>query len=427
MDQISNAWEYQEDFNVLNFTNLDDVGQPYSCSAWGNQGSLNDNLMTEDGGGYNLFNDFNSSNGFPSNIFIDHTMTVFYKCNNLSYNLANIKIEDMLEACESDPTTNCFQCDDCDEDGTIDDEDNCPDLFNPSQDDDDGDGIGNECDDCHNILGDMNDDLNIDILDIIGVVNIILSGGINSTEYSQCAITDSNVDSNDTINILDVIQLINLVLGVSREVETDLDNYAIAQISYDSDDLIIRVESSSDIAGIQLNIDSDSYYIISLKNNSHIETYSRYYDSSLNVVSFNSLNEPFDGHVVEYRIEGGRNISDEQIHLTIASPQAEEFYVTSNFNGETDYVNPSSYKLHDVYPNPFNPSTQVSFTMPTDGYAGLYAYNLKGDQVDIIYEGYQQSGNHSYSWDASSLPSGMYYIRMVTNSSTMSVKAMLLK
>jgi hypothetical protein len=354
-------------------------------------------------------------------------MTVFYKCNNLSYNLANIKIEDMLEACENDPTANCFQCDDCDEDGTVDDIDNCPDLFNPSQDDDDSDGIGNECDDCHNIVGDMNDDFNIDILDIIGVVNIILSGGINSTEYSQCALTDSNVDSNGAINILDVIQLINLVLGVAREVETDLDNYAVAQISYDSNDLLIRIESSSDIAGIQLNIDSDSYHSISLKNNSHIETYSRYYDKSLNVVSFNSFNESFDGHVVEYKIDGGRSISANQLGIIIASPQAEEFSVTSNFNGEENYINPSSYKLHDVYPNPFNPSTQVSFTIPTDGYVGLYAYDLKGNQVDTIYEGYQQNGNHSYSWDASSLSSGMYYIKMVTNSSTMSVKAMLLK
>ena len=54
-------------------------------------------------------------------------------------------------------------------------------------------------------------------------------------------------------------------------------------------------------------------------------------------------------------------------------------------------------------------------------------YNLKGDQVDTIFEGYQQNGSHSYSWDASSLSSGMYYIKMVTSSSTMSVKAMLLK
>ena len=427
MDQISAAWEYQEDFNVLNFTNLDDVNQPYSCSQWGNQGSLSDNLMTEDGGGYNLFNDFNSSNGFPSNVFIDHNMTVYYKSNNLSYYLGNLKIEEMIEACEADAGANCAQCTDCDADGTFDDVDNCPDLFNPSQEDDDNDGLGNECDDCHNLLGDTNDDFNIDILDIIGVVNVILTGGINSTEYSQCFITDGNVDSNAAINILDVIQLINLVLGFSRTVETDLDNYAVAQISYDRDDLLIRIESGSDVAGIQMNIDSDRYYTIELKDNSHIETFSRYHGDSMNIVSFNSFNEPFDGHVIEYRIIDGRIISENDISLILGSPTGEEFSVTSNFNGESNYVNPSAYKLHDVYPNPFNPSTQVSFTLPVDGYVGLYVFDLKGEQVDIIYEGFQRNGNHSYTWDASNLSSGVYYIRMVSNESSMTVKAMLLK
>ena len=113
MDQISAEWEYQDVVNVLNFTNLDDVNQPHSCATWGNQGSLSDNLMTEDPG-YGLFNDFNSQNGFPSNVFIDHNMVVYYKANTISLTLANIKIEDMLEACENDPSANCFQCTDCD-------------------------------------------------------------------------------------------------------------------------------------------------------------------------------------------------------------------------------------------------------------------------------------------------------------------------
>ena len=144
----------------------------------------------------------------------------------------------------------------------------------------------------------------------------------------------------------------------------------------DSNDLIIRIESGSDVSGIELTIDSDGYYAVSLKNNSHIETYSRYYDNSLRVLSFNSFNEPFDSHIIEYRIENGKEISSEDIDLIIASPSAEEFYVTSSFNGSTEAINPSSYELHDVYPNPFNPSTQVSFTLPIDGYVGLYVYDL---------------------------------------------------
>ena len=90
-------------------------------------------------------------------------------------------------------------------------------------------------------------------------------------------------------------------------------------------------------------------------------------------------------------------------------------------------MGPSSYLLNDVYPNPFNPSTQVSFSLPIDSYVTLQAYNLQGTMVDNIFEGYQIKGNHSYTWNASSLPSGVYYIRMISGSNILSTKAMLLK
>jgi len=77
MEQVS--YNYADNSHVVWFTELSEPGQPYSCSAWGNQGSLSDNLMTEDGNGYSLFNDFNSQNGFPSNVFIDHNMVVTLK------------------------------------------------------------------------------------------------------------------------------------------------------------------------------------------------------------------------------------------------------------------------------------------------------------------------------------------------------------
>ena len=75
--------------------------------------------------------------------------------------------------------------------------------------DSDGDGVADECDDCHNMPGDVNDDLNIDVLDIVLTVNTILSIG----DTSDCAASDADIDGNGTINILDVIQIINIVIG----------------------------------------------------------------------------------------------------------------------------------------------------------------------------------------------------------------------
>ena len=108
--------------------------------------------------------------------------------------------------------TLCLPCSDCDEDGTEDNVDNCPGLYNPSQEDGDGDGLGDACDDCHNLPGDVNDDTNFDILDVILTVNIILTGGDSSTEYTECQKLDADLNSNGVINILDVIQLINLII-----------------------------------------------------------------------------------------------------------------------------------------------------------------------------------------------------------------------
>ena len=62
---------------------------------------------------------------------------------------------------------------DIDEDGTYNDVDNCPNDYNPGQYDDDGDGIGNVCDECSNMLGDVNDDLQM-------VLSFYLSGNRRS-------------------------------------------------------------------------------------------------------------------------------------------------------------------------------------------------------------------------------------------------------
>ena len=75
--------------------------------------------------------------------------------------------------------------------------------------DSDGDGTADECDECHNMAGDINDDHIIDVLDIVLGVNMILSAG----EATDCALSDADIDGNTIVNILDIIQIINFVIG----------------------------------------------------------------------------------------------------------------------------------------------------------------------------------------------------------------------
>ena len=85
------------------------------------------------------------------------------------------------------------------------------------------------------------------------------------------------------------------------------------------------------------------------------------------------------------------------------------------------------FEISKLYPNPFNPSTEVSFSLPMDEYVRLAAYDVRGQEVDMIFEGDQSLGQHSYTWNASSLPSGVYYIRLQAGAMVTSQKALLVK
>jgi flagellar hook assembly protein FlgD len=62
-----------------------------------------------------------------------------------------------------------------------------------------------------------------------------------------------------------------------------------------------------------------------------------------------------------------------------------------------------------------------------DHHVRLSAYDVRGQEVDVIFEGSQSVGLHSYTWNASNLPSGVYYIRLQAGDMVTSQKALLVK
>lgn len=72
------------------------------------------------------------------------------------------------------------------------------------------------------------------------------------------------------------------------------------------------------------------------------------------------------------------------------------------------------FALEQNHPNPFNPSTTISYTIPIEQNVKIMIYNIAGQQVDQLVNSRKSPGHHSVTWDASHMPSGVYFISIVT-------------
>ena len=75
-------------------------------------------------------------------------------------------------------------------------------------------------------------------------------------------------------------------------------------------------------------------------------------------------------------------------------------------------VVPTQYELSQNYPNPFNPSTTIRFSLPKETQLKIKIYNMLGELVETIAEGKYEVGNYKVTFNASSLPSGVYIYRL---------------
>jgi hypothetical protein len=88
---------------------------------------------------------------------------------------------------------------------------------------------------------------------------------------------------------------------------------------------------------------------------------------------------------------------------------------------------PESFSLDRAYPNPFNPTTTLSFAIPVDSEVSLSIYNLQGREVARLINGNMDAGYHSIVWDANSYSSGVYFVKMVAGEFVNTQKLMLIK
>jgi len=88
---------------------------------------------------------------------------------------------------------------------------------------------------------------------------------------------------------------------------------------------------------------------------------------------------------------------------------------------------PVAFGLADAYPNPFNPSTTIDFTVPAADVVTLNVYNINGQLVRTLVNGTVERGAHSVTFDAAELSSGVYMYTLETSSQSLTKKMVLVK
>lgn len=105
---------------------------------------------------------------------------------------------------------------------------------------------------------------------------------------------------------------------------------------------------------------------------------------------------------------------------------------TSTTINDSTISMPTSAKLNNIYPNPFNPSTTISFELKNDEFVNLSIYNVKGQIIKTLNNSRLNSGNHSVTWNGTNennnkSASGIYFIKLQTTNSIQIKKAVLVK
>ena len=150
---------------------------------------------------------------------------------------------------------------------------------------------------------------------------------------------------------------------------------------------------------------------------------------------------PYDGMIIyqgtDQQFSDDHVPPNEMIYYTIfaknydgeySSPTGESrTCIILNSSGIDDKEPSERYISLNCHPNPFNAQTTISFSLENESYVKISIYDIAGRLVDVLAQSHFQAGINSVIWNASDLPSGIYFYSVKTEQNTLTQKAVLLK
>lgn len=87
---------------------------------------------------------------------------------------------------------------------------------------------------------------------------------------------------------------------------------------------------------------------------------------------------------------------------------------------------PSGFRISQNFPNPFNPSTVINYSVPKDAHVSITVYNVLGERVATLVNAMRTPGQYSVVWNAGNMSSGVYLYRLSANGTTIATNKMIL-
>jgi len=92
-----------------------------------------------------------------------------------------------------------------------------------------------------------------------------------------------------------------------------------------------------------------------------------------------------------------------------------------------DATTPSAFALSSPFPNPFNSTTTIGYSLPAAGAVALAVYDLSGREVARLADGVKTAGTHSVSFNGDGMASGVYVVKLVAGGEMFREKVVLVK
>ncbi|HEQ99133.1 MAG TPA: T9SS type A sorting domain-containing protein [candidate division Zixibacteria bacterium] len=295
------------------------------------------------------------------------------------------------------------------------------------------------------IPGDANRSGSVNIADAVRLINNIFTGGPPADPH--CA-GDTNGDCNT--NVSDAVYIINYIflegpapvqycsnpVGTFNKTIPDQAELNLRAFQGGNNKVIkAKIESSRVVQALQLEFSSigDVHNIQASGLINGLQTFqgnvNGHFKAGMLDLNGQVMLPTGNDDVLEISYQGSGTLK--LVNAVLSGTDGFDMNVTINSRKVEGEV-PRHFALQQNFPNPFNPETEISYSIPEGCNVTLDIYNIKGQNVATLVEGYKDAGSYAVKWDSRGadghqVASGIYFYRLTAGEFTKTVKMVLMK